>query len=394
MPIDHNLIFMSCGIHPARTIPFDSLYDALQNEIQKGAIIKTIDPTGKLELYSYTADTKFNASWNVYSLISRGLILCPGEKKVVATPFPAFANFSEMGYYVPPCGFSATNKMDGSLGIIWKHNDTWHVSTRGSFTSDQAKWAQDWLESTNSTKLLSGYTYLAEVIYKENRIVVPYDFEGLVLLSAYGPDGFEVDRNFMERTQQENPAFRLTEQRYFNSVDDIVKLCETLPFDQEGFVVRFDNGYRVKIKGEEYKRLHKIVSGITPIRIWENMVNGDNMTEISKIIPEELRQDLENIVAILSKKFDDIMAKIKVEHENAQTLTDKELGLLLKSRKGQMDEEIRNMIFLCRKKDLLIQAYIGGTECRKKVFGLFYPRGNKLQGYMASNSMNRLSEEE
>jgi len=106
-------------------------------------------------------------------------------------------------------------------------------------------------------------------------------------------------------------------------------------------------------------------------------------------LPEELRRDFDNITDILQKKFDDIIEKIKIQHEQTKHLSDKELGLYLKSRKGDLEEVIRNTIFLVRKKNLLTEVYVSGSKMRKTVFKMFQPKGNILDGFTPSNAMNR-----
>ena len=57
--------------------------------------------------------------------------------------------------------------------------------------------------------------------------------------------------------------------------------------DEEGFVVRFTNGDRVKIKGAEYLRLHKIMTNVSTTSIWEIMSEGGNLDEILNNVPDE-----------------------------------------------------------------------------------------------------------
>jgi len=70
------------------------------------------------------------------------------------------------------------DKMDGSLGILYPMPDgSLAVATRGSFTSDQAIWATNWIQAyvgPNAWAPDPDYTYLFEIIYPENRIVVDY----------------------------------------------------------------------------------------------------------------------------------------------------------------------------------------------------------------------------
>ena len=85
-----------------------------------------------------------------------------------------------------------TGKMDGSMGLLFWDGARWRVSTKGSFASSQGAWATAWANdpaNLNQAGLRKGWTYLVEIIYSENRIVVPYAFSRLVLLSAFREDG-------------------------------------------------------------------------------------------------------------------------------------------------------------------------------------------------------------
>ena len=54
--------------------------------------------------------------------------------------------------------------------------------------------------------------------------------------------------------------------------------------NEEGFVVAYDNGLRVKIKFEDYKRLHRLITGVNPRVIWEML--RDNKGLDQKGLPE------------------------------------------------------------------------------------------------------------
>src|SRR5690606_11460751 len=77
-------------------------------------------------------------------------------------------------------------KLDGSLGIIYPHNGSLAVATRGSFASRQAVWASHFVYNhMPNFSQPEGITTLVEIIYPENRIVVDYKGESqLVLLGA------------------------------------------------------------------------------------------------------------------------------------------------------------------------------------------------------------------
>ena len=67
----------------------------------------------------------------LFSLISRGLILDPVQRLVIATPFPKFFNFNEGGVALPDEPFTVSEKLDGSLGILFHHQGKWRITTRG-----------------------------------------------------------------------------------------------------------------------------------------------------------------------------------------------------------------------------------------------------------------------
>jgi RNA ligase len=108
---------------------------------------------------------------------------------IVARPFPTFFNYSEIAEQVIPNeNFEVYEKMDGSLGILYWIDNQLFIATRGSFTSDQSKVANELLNSKYAATLPfldRTKTYLFEIIYPENRIVINYsDAEILVLLAV------------------------------------------------------------------------------------------------------------------------------------------------------------------------------------------------------------------
>ncbi len=57
--------------------------------------------------------------------------------------------------------------------------------------------------------------------------------------------------------------------------------------NHEGFVIRFSNGDRMKIKGEEYLRLHKVMTEVSTTSVWEVLSSGGSMDELLKNVPDE-----------------------------------------------------------------------------------------------------------
>ena len=380
---------ITSGKHPALSMPFEDLYKGLMAEVEAGYI--NVQTKDGLELFNYTMEATFEKHWNVFTLISRGLILHPATQRIVALPFPKFFNYGEVEESLPNLGFTTSTKMDGSLGILYHWMGKWHVATRGSFESDQAVWAEAKLKDYYTYFLDRDITYLAEIIYPQNRIVVSYGYEDLVLLGGYNRyDGWEINRSYLLEASR-TTGMGITDLAHFDSLDDILTLAKELPHDQEGFVIRFDNGYRIKIKGDEYCRLHRLVSNCTPLVIWDMMRNLDNLELAKKDLPEEFKRDFEKIESILTEQLEKVLAGVEEAYKSTLDMEDKELGLFLQSPDNHLDPKVKRFIFPCRKGNFL-EVVRTRSKTRDRAFELFRPTGNVLEGFEPSTAMNRFEE--
>jgi RNA ligase len=121
-----------------------------------------------------------------------------------------------------------------------------------------------------------------EIIYPENRIVVDYKgVEKLVVLACFHSEK-GVEGNISEMV---NEGWEIVKK--YNGITDYKTLKEMIKDDEEGFVVRFSNGDRVKIKGSEYLRLHKIMTNVSTTTVWEIMSNDESIDDYLKDVPDE-----------------------------------------------------------------------------------------------------------
>ena len=353
--------------HLARTLTFDVLYSRLQEEIDAKRVneIKLKD----LSLFTYTKQCVYDRLWNKYNMIARGLILDVVNKKVVATPFPKFFNYGEEKVALPNKPFEAYEKYDGSLGIAFYYQDQWYVTTRGSLSSEQGEWGTNKLRALNLTALDIGTTYLFELIYPKNKIVINYASDKLVLLGAYNQDGYELSYSELVFT-----AARLNvdiAQRYqISSITQAVEIANTLDKENEGFVIRFQNGYRIKIKGEEYLQYHKLIQNITPLNIWES-IKDDKAVIYRQEIPEEYWEYFDSISDALMLRYSDLLTQVETMYKTTCQYSDKELGLLLSS----FPEPFRKFIFPRHKQD---EAWYNNPHTRNKIFEVFKPKHSDI----------------
>jgi RNA ligase len=104
--------------------------------------------------------------------------------------------------------------------------------------------------------------------------------------------------------------------KFDKDLDMVIDLTTVLTADEEGFVVKYPNNYRVKLKGVEYLRLHRLITGFSTKSIWECLMNGDSFEEVLTNVPDEFYK------WIIEKKEDleEEFLKIKVKVEYVYTL--------------------------------------------------------------------------
>jgi RNA ligase len=267
-----------------------------------GLLYKQTHPTLPLTIWNYTPAVQYGEKWDDVTLQCRGLVTGT-EGNVVARPFKKFFNLEE-NKHTPTSDFEVFDKMDGSLGIMFKYNGEMVCATRGSFTSDQSKWMTEFAQKYNYQDIIvEGFTYLFEIIYPENRIVVNYDGqEKLVLLGIINTEtGEEVPYNDLMFLKKLYEGFDVVKK--YDGVRDYSELKGKVEQNSEGFVVRFSNGDRMKIKGEEYLRLHKIMTNVSTTGVWELLSNGGDINEFLKDVPDEFYKKVKDYADLLKYGF-------------------------------------------------------------------------------------------
>ena len=277
------------------------MLNTLEKYHQEGLLYKQVHPNLPLTIWNYTEKVQYEGLWDDITLMCRGLVT-DDKGNIIARPFKKFFNMEE-GKHTPTSDFEVYEKMDGSLGIFFYYEGGWVMATRGSFTSDQAVKGYEMMFNYDFANLHKDYTYLFEIIFKENRIVVNYDFEDVVLLGMVNTKtGYEVnlygeDTDVRLKNLVSNVGLKVVKK--YDGISDYRTLKSMVKNNEEGFVVRFSNGDRMKIKGEEYLRLHKIMTQVSTTSIWEVLSNGDDIDALLKDVPDEFYKKVKSYVGEL-----------------------------------------------------------------------------------------------
>jgi RNA ligase len=206
---------------------------------------------------------------------------------------------------------TVTEKMDGSMGILYQMPDgEWAIATRGSFASDQALWATEFYRVNYLNKWTPnpGITYIFEIIYPENRIVVNYgDKQDLVLIAEVGKESGH-SYPICEWTPNGAHAWPgpIVETHDFKTYGDVIASDQRE--NKEGFVLwnqEFD--WRVKIKHEEYMVLHRFMTNTSPKNIWEVLSTGGNPAEVFALAPDEFHEWMRGVIKDLEDEYNDIL---------------------------------------------------------------------------------------
>lgn len=290
--------------------------------VEEGYLMVNTHPEYPLQILNYTRKAQFEKMWNEYTLLSRGLIIDMWYD-VVAMPFMKFFNYEELqnesGHahaknmfglesIFPISNYEIYDKMDGSLGILFYYDGNWHIATRGSFQSDQAIRAKSILKQHDLFRLNPNNTYLFEIIYPENRIVVNYNgAEKLVLLGIIdNTNGYDFTYDEMvEKMKFEGPTFEIVKR--YDSVEGIEELKSRNILNEEGYVMRMKGtNFRMKCKFEDYCRLHSIITNVSTKDIWACLRDGRDMNELLENTPDEFDEWVRGQISMLKNQFAEI----------------------------------------------------------------------------------------
>jgi RNA ligase len=278
--------------------------EALADALAQDHVRRNHHPELPLQILTYTRDCQYGHIWNPVTMQCRGLIV-DDQQRIVALPFPKIfvTGMHGVGHDFAPAlpaePFEIFEKADGSLAIVYHYAGAWHAASKGSFISEQAKWAQQVLDSSDLSLLDPNLTYLAEAIYPGNRIVVDYGQRAeLMLLAAYRPaDGTEE----LLSTVAAHWAPIGPVCRSWGLSDDISTLeklaAESTTIDgqqvggvdEEGYVIRFASGVRAKVKLASYLKLHALFTGTNARTIWEVLASGQDPAVLFDTVPDEFR---------------------------------------------------------------------------------------------------------
>ena len=325
----------------------------LQEEIDGGFVNVQKHPNFPLFIYKYSIANVYTKRWNDITNIARGLVL-DELGNIVVNCMPKFHNnVDEFGSATfeknKDKKYSITEKWDGSLIQVAKWNGNYIITSSGSFQSPQALKATELFNKNGLGFVEENKTYIFEIIYKTNKIVIDYgDLEILTLLAIRNTEtGEEISFSPNEFLSYNFKGVSPIDKTF----DDVLKEQNQEKFtNREGYVIKFENGDRVKVKFSQYVILHKLVSGINENYLWENLQAGNDWKSIMQNVPDEMFSWAETTVNKILDDYNVIDKEVKSLYDT--------LSILNLSRKDQANwllskhREYSSMVFaMLDKKD-------------------------------------------
>ena len=268
--------------------------------------------------------------WNAYERTCRGLMINALTGEVAALAFEKFFNWNQGGRNTSAHPVEATEKADGSLGILHYRNG-FKICTRGSFDGEQALWATDYLNTVYpdlEDTFPRDVTLLFEIIYPENRIVIDYGArEDLVLIGARNTRTYEDYLWFPDMIKWAHQYGFSTPLFFnFNSWKAAMEARDKLGYGSEGFVLRFSDGQRFKFKGDAYTRAHSIMANVTLKKVINAIETGD-ILDLVKGVPEEFLGIINDHEAHIEQTVTFITERVESEYSESPGSSRKEFAI-------------------------------------------------------------------
>jgi RNA ligase len=338
------------------------MLEILKKYYENGLLHKQTHPTLDLTIWNYSPKVQYEKLWDDITIQCRGLVT-NSKGEVVARPFKKFFNYEEhKPEDIPNEDYVVYEKMDGSLGILFNYENEWILATRGSFTSPQAIKGKEILNKYDISPLRKDNTYLFEIIYPENRIVVDYgNEEKLVVLGAIHTETDDEVSDSALFTMTGLGFEVVTTYKTWGEGYDVLK--EEISKDKEGYVIRFKNGFRMKIKGDEYIRLHRILTNISNRDIWEYLKYNKPFDELLEKVPDEFNYWVKETVRDFTIRFDNINKDYIEIYENLKSRNLDRKEFAIRSKQYRHSNILFNML--------------DGKEYKQNIWKIIYPTYSK-----------------
>lgn len=272
--------------------------DFIEKYLKTGLVSESLHKDFPLNLYTYSRKAVQDNIWDGVTSKCRGIVIHRDTDVIIARPFEKFHNYGTTSIEgtspeTNPLLFKRKpeiiEKVDGFLCTLYRWGGEDYIASKGSFHSIHAKWATAEYRKQYRAGFPPGWTPMFEGLCRDLRIVLDYgDQSGLVLLAViHNESGRELPPAMLKELANRNG---MRTARVFNvSLDSAIAATrEENVLPGEGYVLTWYNEdgppTRLKLKYVEYLRLHRMVTGVSPKRIWEVLSQAHLKSELAEYL--------------------------------------------------------------------------------------------------------------
>lgn len=259
---------------------------------------------GEYLLLNYTQEALFEGRMSKVEQACRGLVI-RSDGKIMALPMPKMYNLGEPD--CPPLPdevYDVWEKIDGSLVNFFHDRQGWRCNTRGVFENVYSQFAQErWDWGSGGREFPRWWTVMCEVVIPDDEMPrAAYTDPGLYLVAVRD------NRSGRDLDPQDIDTGMSKAVRCLSASIEVVKEGTKSVEGIEGWVVRFQNGLRVKLKTRWYLRMFRALQDLTPKHVRQIVLDGWEEWIYKfpdDLVPEAMAMK-ERIVAQLDAELDRI----------------------------------------------------------------------------------------
>lgn len=256
-----------------------------------------------LMLLKYHSHNIYLTGWHNLAIQCRGKVINKNTLDIISYPFDKFFNLYEnedlskekiLDLISTANSIRVTEKIDGSTISITKYKNNLIITTNGSFTAEQVKVAKTIIKNTYTNleeNIKENFTYIFEIIYPQNQIVVNYGDERALYLLA-------IRNNSTTRFLQQDDLLKISKQLgtpltptyKFTSLEDFLVKQLDNSYNKEGWVfyITLDNqDILFKLKYINYFNSHRLVANMSLKTIYNLFISSNNIDDIKANIKND-----------------------------------------------------------------------------------------------------------
>lgn len=277
----------------------------------------------------------------------RGIAFSADGKTVISRPYHKFRNIGECAEtQLSNIDFDkhhvVLHKEDGSMIRTIPVEGGFRLGTRAGITSVSMQAERFWVKSENYERYKAFFenmemrdmTPIFEYVGPNNRIVLYYSEETLILTGLrYRHTGEYLEYPYMVTLAKE---FKIPcVKPLFDSSENLLERVAVFK-GLEGGVVRFDNGFMVKVKADDYVDKHRAVSQLQNEKDVLKLIFGNNLDDVLPILSDDVRKQVEDyrskvvessqlFAERLQEKYEAIMESLAGEIQEYEEFNEKML---------------------------------------------------------------------